>query len=120
MRGPAAGPSSTSSYDIEWSIKKAVSARVAKIPLHLLHMPTGILCNRDAQISYFEGSLQYKWLLSLASSLDSQQLESEINNVIEEYFGFTTLSHRWGSSKPLLCNVEGKKKALMTWAARMV
>ncbi|KAI6025268.1 hypothetical protein PISMIDRAFT_16691 [Pisolithus microcarpus 441] len=108
VRGPAAGPSSTSSYDIEQSIKKAVSARVAKIPLRLLHTPTGILCNRDAQISYFEGSLQYKRLLSLASSLDSQQLESEINNVIEEYFGFATLSHRWGSGEPLLRDVEGK------------
>ncbi|KAI6025265.1 hypothetical protein PISMIDRAFT_330595 [Pisolithus microcarpus 441] len=108
VRGPGAGPSSTSSYDIERLIKKAVTAKVEKIPLRLLHTPTGVLCNRDAQISYFEGSLQYKRILSLASSLDNQQLESEINNVIEEYFGFATLSHRWGSGEPLLRDVEGK------------
>ncbi|KIK26920.1 hypothetical protein PISMIDRAFT_94219, partial [Pisolithus microcarpus 441] len=90
------------------SIKKAVSDKLEKIPLRLLHTPTGVLCNRDAQISRFEGSPQYKRLLSLASSLDKQQLETEINNLIEEYFGYATLSHRWGSGEPLLRDVEGK------------
>ncbi|KAI6160155.1 hypothetical protein EDD17DRAFT_1605448, partial [Pisolithus thermaeus] len=103
-----AHPSSTSSHDIERLIKQAVSVKVKEIPLRLLHTPTGILCNQDAQISCFEGSPQYKELLSLASSLGNQQLEAEINNVISEYFEFATLSHRWGSGEPLLRHVEGK------------
>ncbi|KAI6102096.1 hypothetical protein F5141DRAFT_256678 [Pisolithus sp. B1] len=108
VKGPGIGPSSASSYDIKRSIKKAVSDKVEKIPLRLLHTPTGVLCNRDGQISRFEGSPQYKQLQSLASSLDKQQLDAEINNVISEYFGFATLSHRWGSGEPLLRDVEGK------------
>ncbi|KAI5981247.1 hypothetical protein EDD15DRAFT_429454 [Pisolithus albus] len=109
MGGMGAGPSSTSSYDIRRLIGKAVSDKVEKIPLRLLFTPTGDLCNRDAQISRFEGSSQYEQLLSLASSLDKDQLETEINNVISEYFGFTTLSHRWGSGEPLLRDVEGRR-----------
>ncbi|KIK15181.1 hypothetical protein PISMIDRAFT_115586, partial [Pisolithus microcarpus 441] len=108
MKGPGVSASSTGSFDIRPLIKKAVSDKLEKIPLRLLHAPTGALCNRDAQISHFEGSPQYKRLLSLPSSLDKQQLEAEINNVISEYFEFTTLSHRWGSGEPLLRDVEGK------------
>ncbi|KIK15195.1 hypothetical protein PISMIDRAFT_115578, partial [Pisolithus microcarpus 441] len=108
MKGPGVSASSTSSFDIRRLIKKAVSDKLEKIPLRLLYTPTGVLCNRDAQISHFEGSPQYKQLLSLPSSLEKQQLEAEINNVISEYFEFTTLSHRWGSGEPLLRDVEGK------------
>ncbi|KIK15177.1 hypothetical protein PISMIDRAFT_330036 [Pisolithus microcarpus 441] len=103
-----ADPSSTGSYDIKRSIKKAVSIIVEKIPLRLLHALTGVLCDRDAQISHFESSPQYKRLLSLPSSLDKEQLETEINKVISEYFEFVTLSHRWGIREPLLRDVEGK------------
>ncbi|KAI6025276.1 hypothetical protein BKA83DRAFT_4259250 [Pisolithus microcarpus] len=108
MRALGAGPSSVSSSDIKQSIEKAVSDKIRKIPLRLLHTPTGVLCDRDAQISHFEGSPQYKQLLSLPSSLDDQQLETEINNAISEYFEYTTLSHRWGSGEPLLRDIEGK------------
>ncbi|KAI6104658.1 hypothetical protein EDD16DRAFT_261483 [Pisolithus croceorrhizus] len=100
--------SSTSSHDIERLIKQAVSAKVKEIPLYLLYTPTGKLCDRDAQISFFENSPQYKELLSLASSLDNQQLKAEINNVVSEYFGFATLSHKWGSGEPSLRDVKGK------------
>ncbi|KAI5990180.1 hypothetical protein EDD15DRAFT_1185475 [Pisolithus albus] len=108
VKGPEASASNTSSFDIKLSIKKAVSDKLEKIPLRLLHTWTGDLCNQDAQRARFESSPQYKRLLSLASSLDKQQLETEINNVIEEYFGYATLSHRWGSGEPLLRDVEGK------------
>ncbi|KAI5998595.1 hypothetical protein EDD15DRAFT_2571907, partial [Pisolithus albus] len=102
---PAAGPSSP---DIKASIKKVVSDRLEKLPFRLLHTSTGVLCDRDAQISHFESSPQYQHLLSLASSLDNHQLETEINNVISEYFEYATLSHRWGNGEPLLRDLEGK------------
>ncbi|KAI5990195.1 hypothetical protein EDD15DRAFT_2578784, partial [Pisolithus albus] len=107
-RGLDAGPSSCSSSHIKWLIKRVVSDKIQNIPLRLLHTPTGLLCDRDAQISRFEGSRQYEQLLSLASSPDSDQLEAEINNVISEYFEFTMLSHRWGSGEPSLHDVEGR------------
>ncbi|KAI5990176.1 hypothetical protein EDD15DRAFT_1184908 [Pisolithus albus] len=107
-RGAEAGPSSSSSSDIKQLIKKAVSDMVEKIPLRLLHTPTGVLCDRDAQISRFEGSPEYQRLLSLASSLDNQQLETEIDGVISEYFEYATLSHRWGGGEPLLRDVQVK------------
>ncbi|KAI6094676.1 hypothetical protein F5141DRAFT_118312 [Pisolithus sp. B1] len=108
VRGPGVNPSGSSSSDIKQSIKKAVSNKFEKIPLRLLHTPTGVLCGRDAQISHFEGSPQYKQLLSLAPSFDSQQLETEIDSVVSEYFEFITLSHKWGSGEPLLRDIEGK------------
>ncbi|KAI6100679.1 hypothetical protein EDD17DRAFT_173723 [Pisolithus thermaeus] len=77
-----ASPSGSSSSDIKRLIKKVVSDKVEKIPLRLLHTPTGVLCDRDAQISRFEGSPQYRRLLSLPPSLDNRQLDTEINNVI--------------------------------------
>ncbi|KAI5990197.1 hypothetical protein EDD15DRAFT_1186031 [Pisolithus albus] len=96
------------SSDIKQMIKKAVSDKIQNIPLRLLHTPTGVLCDRDAQISRFEGSPQYERLLSLASSLDDDQIEAEINNAISEYFEYITLSHRWGSGETLLRDIEGK------------
>ncbi|KAI6113386.1 hypothetical protein EV401DRAFT_2236740, partial [Pisolithus croceorrhizus] len=107
-RRPAAGPSSSGTFDIKRSIKKIVFDRLEKLPLRLLHTSTGVLCDRDAQVSHFESSPQYQHLLSLASSLDNHQLETEINTVISEYFEYATLSHRWGNGEPLLRDVEGK------------
>ncbi|KAI6114961.1 hypothetical protein EDD16DRAFT_1439955, partial [Pisolithus croceorrhizus] len=79
------------------------------IPLRLIHTPSGVLCNRDAQVSLFEGSPQYQRLLLFPSSLDSQQLETEIKDAVSECFEFTMLSHIWGSGEPLLRDVEGRR-----------
>ncbi|KAI6115619.1 hypothetical protein EDD16DRAFT_1057791 [Pisolithus croceorrhizus] len=106
--GPAAGPPSSGSFDIEAFIEKVVFEKVKTIPLRLLHTPTGVLCGRDAQISHFKGSFQYKQLLSLASLLDTQRLKMEIDDVLSEYFEFVTLSHRWGRGEPLLHEVQRK------------
>ncbi|KIK18083.1 hypothetical protein PISMIDRAFT_110122, partial [Pisolithus microcarpus 441] len=75
------------------------------MPPRLLHTQSGELCNRDAQLSKFKNSPQYKRLLS---SPNNQQLEAEIKAVVSECFGYATLSHRWGSGEPLLRDVEGK------------
>ncbi|KAI6106980.1 hypothetical protein EV401DRAFT_2273014 [Pisolithus croceorrhizus] len=107
LRGLDACSSSASSFDIKRSIKEAVSDKVKNIPPRLLHTPSGVLCNRDVQVSRFEDSHQYKQLLSLSFLLDKKPLESEIDIVVSEYFEFTTLSHRWGSGEPLLRDVQG-------------
>ncbi|KAI6142591.1 hypothetical protein BKA82DRAFT_742944 [Pisolithus tinctorius] len=108
VRGVKAGPSSSSSSDVEQLIDKAVSEYLENIPLRLLHTPTGFLCNRDAQLSKFKDSPQYKQILLSASSLNRLQLQTEINNVVTNFFRIAMLSHRWGSGEPLLRNVDGK------------
>ncbi|KAI5996946.1 hypothetical protein EDD15DRAFT_2412538 [Pisolithus albus] len=101
-------PSSFGSSIIERLIEKVVLETLENMPPRLLHTQSGELCNRDAQLSKFKNSPQYKRLLSRKSSRNNQQLEAEIKAVVSEYFAFATLSHRWGSGEPLLCDVEGK------------
>ncbi|KAI6128088.1 hypothetical protein EDD16DRAFT_1892624 [Pisolithus croceorrhizus] len=108
VSGLETDPSSSGSSIIEQLIEKVVFETLENTPPRLLHTESGILCNRDAQLSKFKDSLQYKRLLSRRSSPNSRQLEVEIKDVVSEYFAFATLSHRWGSGEPLLRDVEGK------------
>ncbi|KAI5994926.1 hypothetical protein F5J12DRAFT_773134 [Pisolithus orientalis] len=100
--------SSSCSSDIRQFIKKSFFETVENLPPRLLHTPTGAMCNRDAQLSYFEDSPQYERLLSSASSLTRQQLQMEIGSVVADFFQIAMLSHRWGSREPLLREIEGK------------
>ncbi|KAI5997212.1 hypothetical protein F5J12DRAFT_725248 [Pisolithus orientalis] len=100
VKEPGASSSGFNSLNIKQLIKRAVSKTVEKIPHRLLHTPTGLLCNRDAQVSRFEGSHQYKQLLLSTSPLNSQQLVTEIDDVLSEFFEFATLSHKWGIREP--------------------
>ncbi|KIK17539.1 hypothetical protein PISMIDRAFT_221902 [Pisolithus microcarpus 441] len=90
-------------------VKQIVQSIVAEItqtlPLRLLNTYTGVLCDRDAQISCFEDSAQYKELQSF--KCDNPECEQSIRKTISKYFGYTTLSHRWGPGEPLLRNVQG-------------
>ncbi|KAI6107736.1 hypothetical protein EDD17DRAFT_797655 [Pisolithus thermaeus] len=109
VRAHASDTSSSVPLDIKERVKHVFFEKAEKLPPRLLHTPTGVLCNRDAQLSHFEHSLQYKQLLSSTFPRGSQQLETEINDTISEFFGFTTLSHRWGVGEPLLRDIEGKR-----------
>ncbi|KAI5997223.1 hypothetical protein F5J12DRAFT_338655 [Pisolithus orientalis] len=101
-------PSNSGSSDIKQFIKKVVFETLESIPPRLLHARSGILCNRDAQLSHFERSPQYRQLLLSTSPPGSQQLRTEISDAVLEFFAFSTLSHRWGSGEPLLREIEGK------------
>ncbi|KAI6024299.1 hypothetical protein EDC04DRAFT_283081 [Pisolithus marmoratus] len=107
-RAHASDTSSSVSYDIKQLVKKIFFEKVENFPLRLLHTRTGVLCNRDAQLSHFESSRQYEQLLLSTSPRGSQQLETEISDAVLEFFGFAMLSHRWESGEPLLRDVEGK------------
>ncbi|KAI5987409.1 hypothetical protein F5J12DRAFT_555154 [Pisolithus orientalis] len=98
----------SSSADIWLTIKKIVFETVEKIPLRLLHTSTGVLCNRDALLSLFEGSLEYGQLPSSMTACDGQRQEALIRETVTRFFKFATLSHRWGSAEPILRDVEGK------------
>ncbi|KAI5982447.1 hypothetical protein EDC04DRAFT_1807292 [Pisolithus marmoratus] len=73
-------------------------------PLRLLNTRTGIVCNRDAQLSCFMDSAQYNELLTSMQD----DLERKVRNAVLKFFRYTILSHRWGSGEPLLRDIERK------------
>ncbi|KIK17645.1 hypothetical protein PISMIDRAFT_42235, partial [Pisolithus microcarpus 441] len=77
------------------------------MPMRLLHTPTGILCNRDAQVSRFMDSAQCKQLEFQCTTCSRDQQMELIRAIISKYFEYITLSHRWGEGEPLLRDIEG-------------
>ncbi|KIK20922.1 hypothetical protein PISMIDRAFT_32635, partial [Pisolithus microcarpus 441] len=77
------------------------------MPTRLLHTPTGILCNRDEQVSRFMKSKLYKRLVYLCATYDWHQQVDRIRADISRDFQYVTLSHRWGEGEPSLRDVEG-------------
>ncbi|KAI6006548.1 hypothetical protein F5J12DRAFT_99016 [Pisolithus orientalis] len=47
-------------FDVEQIIHNVVLETLETVPTRLLHTRTGILCNRNAQVSHFMNSQQYK------------------------------------------------------------
>lgn len=82
------------------------------IPPRLFNANTGILCNRDAQISEFECSTQYTELLSsLTSNTTPHDWRPKLDHIraaIASYFQYATLSHRWDDVEPLLHDIAGR------------
>ncbi|KAI6046237.1 hypothetical protein EDC04DRAFT_2887918 [Pisolithus marmoratus] len=95
------------SLQVKQIIRNVVTEVTKTLPLRLLNTYTGALCDRDAQISCFEDSIQYNELLSSAHDLDIPECKLSIRNTILEFFGYATLSHRWGTGEPLLRNIQG-------------
>ncbi|KAG0699819.1 hypothetical protein DFH29DRAFT_1081064 [Suillus ampliporus] len=52
-----------SPFDAERAIRKVIDVQLNTAPLRLLNTTTGLLCNREAQISAFQMSTEYKELL---------------------------------------------------------
>ncbi|KAI6042963.1 hypothetical protein EDC04DRAFT_868789 [Pisolithus marmoratus] len=77
------------------------------MPTRLLHIPTGNLCNRDAQATHFMNSPQYKQLVSLCTTYCGDQQMALIRTEVSRYFRYVMLSHRWGEGEPLLRDIEG-------------
>ncbi|KAI5996970.1 hypothetical protein EDD15DRAFT_385717 [Pisolithus albus] len=88
--------------DMQKAIMNIISETIANMPPRLLHTPTGILCDRDAQQRLFVQSPAYSKLFSLTSL-------AEIRSRVSLLFGFTMLSHRWGIGEPLLRDIEGRR-----------
>ena len=82
----------------------AVDNALEFLPPRLLSTHTGIICDRDALVSAFENSQQYKQLLSSTTvhSMDS------IRDTVSAYYRFVTLSHRWSKDEPLLRQIQGQ------------
>ncbi|KAI6103029.1 hypothetical protein F5141DRAFT_1030643 [Pisolithus sp. B1] len=89
---------------IKQMVRNIIAEITQTLPLRLLNTYTGALCDRDAQISCFQDSAQYD---ELASTYDSPECEQSVRKTVSKYFGYTTLSHRWGVGEPLLRNIQG-------------
>lgn len=100
-------PSCTESLRIKQLIRSVTSEFLKTVPVRLLNVRTGILCDRAAQLLNFESSHQYKELLSTLLVNPSQQI-NDIHSTIGDYFQHVTLSHRWGADEPLLWDIEGR------------
>lgn len=77
------------------------------IPKRLLNVRTGMLYDRDAQLSSFESSCQYEELLSSAARYGSYQQISRVHSAIHAHFQYVMLSHIRGKSESSLRDIEG-------------
>ena len=88
------------------TINNIVSDVLKDFPPRLLDASSGTLCNRDAQISHFKNSQEYKQLVSSTSALDTLSQTARMREIVSTYFQYVTLSHRWGTSEPLLRDIK--------------
>ncbi|KAI5989371.1 hypothetical protein EDD15DRAFT_2579400 [Pisolithus albus] len=93
--------------DVNQTIRGFAFETLKTLPTRLLHTHSGVLCNRDAQISHFMRSSQHAQLLSACRTCPPDQQTKLIHTTVSGYFQFVTFSHRWNIDEPLLRNVEG-------------
>lgn len=98
---------SISPSEAEGVIRKAIDARLYTAPLHLLNTNTGLLCDREAQISAFKITTEYKQLLLSIMKHANFPME-RIADAVATYFRYVMLSHRWGENEPLLHDIQDK------------
>jgi hypothetical protein len=90
-------------------IRKVIYAQLENAPLRLLDTITGLLCDREAQISVFKASSEYKGLLSSTMRhADLRLMMERIKEVVGTYFRCVMLSHRWEEKEPLLHDIQEK------------
>ncbi|KAI6157664.1 hypothetical protein BKA82DRAFT_228027 [Pisolithus tinctorius] len=94
-------------FDIRQAVRDVAFETLKTMPTRLLHTHTGILCNRDAQVSHFMSSQQYSQLLSSCAACDPAQQMKLIRTNISRYFQYVMFSHRWSTGEPSLRDVEG-------------
>ncbi|KAI6003403.1 hypothetical protein EDC04DRAFT_1019445 [Pisolithus marmoratus] len=103
----ATNASSVTDFDVKQAVRSVAFETLKSMPTRLLHTRTGILCNRDMQISHFMNSQQYNQLVSSCAPCDPAQQMKLIRTEVSEYFQYVMLSHRWGVGEPSLRDVEG-------------
>jgi hypothetical protein len=93
--------------EAECAIQQVIDAQIDNVPLRVLDTATGLLCDREAQISAFKRSMEYKELVS--SMITHPDLPMKlIEEVVTRYLQYATLSHRWEGKEPLLQDIQGK------------
>ncbi|KAG2085061.1 hypothetical protein BD769DRAFT_1397416 [Suillus cothurnatus] len=98
---------SISPFEVGSVIRKAIILRLDSAPLRLLDTTTGLLCDREAQISAFKTSTEYNGLLLSIMAYPDLPL-GRIKDTMAMYFCYVMLSHRWGENEPLLHDIQDK------------
>ncbi|KAG1761434.1 hypothetical protein EDD22DRAFT_804504 [Suillus occidentalis] len=92
---------------VECAIRQVIDAQLENAPLRVLDTTTGLLCDREAQISTFKTSTEYKELLS--STITRSDFHTKrIEEVVRRNLQYAMLSHRWEGKEPLLQDIQGK------------
>ncbi|KAG2128510.1 uncharacterized protein EDB93DRAFT_1268284 [Suillus bovinus] len=92
--------------EVEGVIQRVIDAQFNNAPLRVLDTTTGLLCDRETQISAFKMSTEYKEIVS--STITHGDLHMKhIEEVVKRYFQYAMLSHRWEGKEPLLQDIEG-------------
>ncbi|KAG2745440.1 hypothetical protein P692DRAFT_20741990 [Suillus brevipes Sb2] len=93
--------------EVERAIRQVIDAQLENAPLRILDTTTGLLCDREAQISTFKMSTDYKELLS--STITCSDFHTKrIEEVVRRNLQYATLSHVWEGNEPLLRDIQGK------------
>ncbi|KAG2345791.1 hypothetical protein BDR05DRAFT_960065 [Suillus weaverae] len=93
--------------EVERAIRRVINAQLDNAPLRVLDTTTGLLCDREAQISAFKMSIEYRELVS--STITHPDLHMKrIETVVMTYLQYAMLSHRWEGKEPLLQDIQGK------------
>ncbi|KIK41072.1 hypothetical protein CY34DRAFT_806482 [Suillus luteus UH-Slu-Lm8-n1] len=92
---------------VERAIRQVINDQLENAPLRVLDTTTGLLCDREAQISAFKTSTEYKELLS-STTTRSDFHTKHIEEVVRRNLQFAMLSHRWEGKEPLLQDIQGK------------
>ncbi|KAG1734812.1 hypothetical protein EDB19DRAFT_2026382 [Suillus lakei] len=93
--------------EAERAIRKVIDVQLDNAPLRVFDTTTGLLCDRQAQISAFKTSIEYKELVS-STIIHPDLLVKRIEEVVMTYFQYVMLSHRWEGTEPLLQDIQGK------------
>ncbi|KAG2339607.1 hypothetical protein BDR05DRAFT_615419 [Suillus weaverae] len=88
----------------EGAIRKSIDAQLHAAPLRLLNTNTGLLCDREAQISAFKMTTEYEQLLLSIMHADFPM--ERIADAVATYFRYVMLSHTWGENEPLLHDIQ--------------
>ena len=83
-------------------IHQVVKETTRNSPLELIDTSTGKVHGRDERIAIFESSLICKELIS---SMMTHINLSHIRHVVQQYFQYVVLSHRWEVNEPLFQEV---------------
>ncbi|KAG2341477.1 hypothetical protein BDR05DRAFT_965159 [Suillus weaverae] len=95
------------SSEVERAIRQVIDAQLDNAPLRVLDTTTGLLCDREAQISAFKMSIEYKELVSTTIAHPDLYMK-RIKKVVMTYLQYAMLSHRWEGREPLLQDIQGK------------
>ncbi|KAG1734482.1 hypothetical protein EDB19DRAFT_1830558 [Suillus lakei] len=103
LRKKYASPSKAESV-----IRKVIDIQLDTAPLRLLDTATGLLCDREAQISAFKTTMEYKQLLLSITKHPDLPNGAALQEAVATYFRYVMLSHRWGDNEPLLHDIQDK------------